>query len=270
MQKKKTVKAAAVGSSKPKSNVKKVAATNQLQLVALRSIHSAQIHDPSDKSNLQLFESISAIGPKTPLSVSPRLDGDFDLIVGVRRYWIMKELGIEFVDCFVIDDPKAAALWKISENLHRNDLSAMDRSQAIRDWNSWLNKPGQDGQVFAGGRGNLGGLAAASRATGISRQELRRAIKISAIETEAKDAIRSAGLSDNQARLLQIASVEPSEQLKKVTEIIAGRKPKVVPTSNPEAREFKTIQRAWEHARPSVRSRFIKDVVAPYMLTEGE
>jgi hypothetical protein len=148
----------------------------------------------------------------------------------------------------VIDDPVAAALWKIGENLHRVELSAMDRSDAITDWTRLLEKHGQVGQVSSGGRGNLGGLAQTSRTTGISRQELRRANKISAIETDAKVAIRSAGLSDNQARLLQIASVEPKEQLKKVNEIIAGREPRDEPVSDPEEQELQMILTAWTRA----------------------
>jgi ParB-like chromosome segregation protein Spo0J len=98
MQAKKTAKGADIDSPKPKSNSKKVVAS-QVKLIALSSIHSTRIHDPSDKSNLQLFESIATIGPKTPLSVSPRPDGDFDVIVGDRRYWIMKDLGLETAQC---------------------------------------------------------------------------------------------------------------------------------------------------------------------------
>jgi hypothetical protein len=255
---------AAAVNDEPNLNGKAVAAS-QVKKVALASIHPTKIQDPFDESNTPLRESIKLIGPQTPLAVSPGPDGGFNLLVGERRYWILKELGYEFADVFVIDDPVVATLWPLAENLHRVELNAMDRAQAMAEWIRLLQQLGQPGQVSSsGGRGNLGGLAEISRKTGVTRQELRRANKISAIEPAAKAAIKSAGLCDNQSLLLQIASVEPSEQAKKVADIVACNGPKDETASGADEREFQIIANAWGRARQSVRARFIAEIVGPY------
>jgi hypothetical protein len=57
-----------------------------------------------------------------------------------------------------------------------------------------------------GGRGNKGGINAATREHGVDRTEAQRSIKIDASAAEAKAAIVDAGLADNQSALLKIAA----------------------------------------------------------------
>ncbi len=66
-------------------------------------------------------------------------------------------------------------------------------------------KPADIRPVSVGGRGNEGGVRAASRGLGLKRTNVQQAIKIASISSEAKDAARKAGLDNNQSALLKVA-----------------------------------------------------------------
>jgi hypothetical protein len=80
-----------------------------------------------------------------------------------------------------------ARLWEISENLHRADLTALERAEQIAEWVKLTGeKLGQVAPVSAkGGRGNEGGVRAAVRDLGIERTEARRAVKLAGLSEEA-------------------------------------------------------------------------------------
>ena len=105
-----------------------------------------------------------------------------------------------------------------AENLHRADLTVQERSAHVAEWIRLTeakevqgappsgDKPAQLGRVSKGGRSKEGGISAATRELGITRQEGQRALKIDSIVPEAKEAAREAGIDDNQSALLTVAS----------------------------------------------------------------
>ena len=57
------------------------------------------------------------------------------LIAGGHRLAAIKTLGQETIECFVVEgDDQRARLWEISENLHRTDLTRLERAEQIAEW----------------------------------------------------------------------------------------------------------------------------------------
>jgi ParB family chromosome partitioning protein len=121
---------------------------------------------------------------------------------------------LKYVDAFNRQSC-APRLWEIAENLHRADLSAMERAEQIAEYARLAKekreseKPAQLAPV-SGGRGNRGGDRQAARDLGLTRDEVRRAERVAAIAPEAKEAARKAGLGDNQSALLRTLQRVPT------------------------------------------------------------
>jgi ParB-like chromosome segregation protein Spo0J len=84
-----------------------------------------------------LAHSIRAIGLMTPLTVVER-DGRYVLIVGRHRLEALRVIGggeDVKVPVRVVDfDDIEARLWTISENLHRTELTALQRAQQVAEF----------------------------------------------------------------------------------------------------------------------------------------
>src|SRR5690606_1189537 len=101
-----------------------------------------------------------------------------------------------------------------SENLHRAELTVLQRDEQISRWIELTTvksevpgveaKPVQAAQV-SGGRGNKGGVSEASRALGIERTDAIRAAKVAALSPNAKLVAQGLGLDDNRSALLEAA-----------------------------------------------------------------
>lgn len=118
-------------------------ASNGYKHIALCKLHSnpnqpRQAWDDGDdeegKTKLErLAESIKAEGILQPLVVTPR-NGSFMIVCGERRYRAAKLLKLSDVPCIVregIDDKMMLEL-AITENLQRQDLTAIDEAKAIK------------------------------------------------------------------------------------------------------------------------------------------
>ncbi len=111
-------------------------------------------------------------------------------------------------------DEAQQRLWEIAENLHRAELTVQERANHIAEWvrltgdasgATCATKPGA-------GQGSKGGIRAAVRELGIDRTEAQRSVKIASVPDEVKKAAREAGIDDNQAALLRVASETSAER----------------------------------------------------------
>jgi ParB family chromosome partitioning protein len=146
------------------------------------------------------------------------------LVYGHHRIEAMRRLGWSWVTCLVLDlDDVDAELSEIAENLHRAELTVLQRDEQVARWIELTavkedlpdseSKPVQPAQV-SGGRGNKGGLSDAARELGIERTDAHRAIKVAALSPEAKAAAVETGLDDNRSALLEAAKEkEPEKQV---------------------------------------------------------
>jgi len=193
----------------------------------------------------RLVESIKAIGLRTPITVrimddfvcadGQKADGVPVLVTGAHRLAAAKRLGWSTIECFMFhpkdgergDDEITAKLWEISENLHRAELSALERSEQIAEWvrlseeRRQLTQPVSIESKREDGKGHRmeSGARAASRELGIDRERVRRAVKIAGLPEEAKRAAEEVGLSDNQSALERAArSSDPVSTIRSISE----------------------------------------------------
>ena len=186
-----------------------------------------------------LKSSIQRIGLKTPITIrltevvdndGDVISDDFLLVTGRHRLKACEELGWETIPAIVIpaDASNAeveARLWYLSENLHRADLTVLERSEMTAEWLDLTaqgaapettvaadafqvetHQPKKAGQ-------KAGGINDAARKLGIDKSTAHRAKKISKISPEAKTKVKELGFDDNQSALLKISAAVPEEQV---------------------------------------------------------
>jgi ParB family chromosome partitioning protein len=84
-----------------------------------------------------------------------------------------------------------AKLWEIAENLHRAELTKLQRDERMAEWIRLTDVS----QVATHQKGQRpGGINAASRELGVDRTDAQRAVKVASLSDEAtQDVIRLAG-----------------------------------------------------------------------------
>jgi ParB-like chromosome segregation protein Spo0J len=181
-----------------------------------------------------LVESIRRVGLLQPIVVL-ETDDWFDLVSGRHRYAACKALGWEFIDCVVLKcDAVDARLSEIAENLHRSELTVLERSEHVAEWARLAGVSGKVGQKLdeakpvqlaqvSGGRGKEGGESAAARELGLDRFQVRRSIAIDKLTDDAKAAAVEMGVDDNQSALLEAAKAPPERQ----AEVLRARSPQI-------------------------------------------
>lgn len=226
-----------------------------------------------DDTVVRLMDSIQRIGLQTPISV--RWVGDsLMLVAGRHRLEAVRRLGWDMVDCTMLtgtDDE--ARMWEIAENLHRAELTVLERDEHIAEWVRLAgNQSAQLAPIEsrrADGRGHRpeGGINAAVRELGVERTAAQRATKVANLSPEAKAAAKETGLDNNQSALLKAAKEAPEEQAAKVRQIAEQRavKPAPAPLNDLETEEqwMTAIMRVWNRAAPQWRERFLETVDTP-------
>jgi ParB family chromosome partitioning protein len=160
-------------------------------------------------------------------------DTGWELVAGGHRLEAARLLEWDLVDVVLAFDEIDAKLITITENLHRAELTVLERSEQVAEWGRLiaekrkrdesvsgqvvqkLSKRGREGE----GRPE-GGISATARDLNISRKEVERSRKIDSISPEAKEAARAEGIDDNQSALLKVAAA-PAEQQVETVEIVA-------------------------------------------------
>lgn len=93
--------------------------------------------------------------------------------------------------------------WEISENLHRAELTALERDGLVAEWVELTGEVStQHVSKPQGGRPE-DGIRRASRDLGLNREDVRRATKVASLSPEAQDVAREVGLDDNRTALLE-------------------------------------------------------------------
>src|SRR5262249_19655570 len=111
---------------------------------AIASVPIDKIHPGARSRSLceasleSLAESIKTIGLQTPISIrEDRRSNEerYILVVGGHRLEACRRLGKGSIDARIIDlDEIDCRLWEISENLHRAELTTLERSNQIAEW----------------------------------------------------------------------------------------------------------------------------------------
>jgi ParB-like chromosome segregation protein Spo0J len=168
-----------------------------------------------------LAESIKAVGQLQPIVLRPQEGVGFYLVAGKHRYFAVKKLGWLSIRATIVEgmDADAALLSEIAENLHRADLTALERSEHLNRWRELtLEANAQVGH--SGGKPDRGHSRTAKE-FGTTRQAVERAEIIDSITPEIKETARAAGLADNQSALLAVAKQPTPEAQTQVIQKIA-------------------------------------------------
>jgi ParB-like chromosome segregation protein Spo0J len=196
----------------------------------------------------ELAQSIRAIGLQTPLTCIVR-DGQHILVAGRNRLEALRLVGCEQAPVRVVDfDDVEAKLWRLSENLHRAELTKLEYDRQVVQYAELLKaKPAapislqheseglvqehqpeaeklrQVGAVY-GGRGNTGGYREAARGLNIPEQTVRRAFQTASLSPEAQEVAVETGLDDNRTALLEAAKERTPEAQTATIRRLAERK----------------------------------------------
>jgi ParB family transcriptional regulator, chromosome partitioning protein len=172
----------------------------------------------------ELVASIRLLGLQSAPTVIDR-NGRYVLVTGRHRLEAMRVIGKDPVPVRIVDfDEIEARLWTISENLHRNELSALDRAEQVAEFVRLSEEVRKAAPVDVGlpaahqpqaaqvahpaKRYEQRGDSLAARDHGLSRDEVRRARTIAALPSVVKDRARSLGVDGNQSALLDAAKAQ--------------------------------------------------------------
>jgi uncharacterized ParB-like nuclease family protein len=219
----------------------------------------------------RLADSIDQIGLRHPITVREKGDR-YILVAGRHRIEAFRKLEREHIPATIVkmtnDD---ARLWEIAENLHRADLSKLERDEQVAEWIKITDRISVQSETKSIGRPE-GGVRAAARALGVDHVDAHRAVRVASLSEEAKNAAREAGLDDNRSALLEAAS-KPT-----VAEQVAAihqrhtQGAKVIkladePLNDLEAAEKQVaaLMSAWNKAGKSAREEFLLRIEQPVM-----
>lgn len=184
------------------------------ETLLIGSIIIPQRHRPVDLDAVKvLAASINNIGLRTPITIRSPNDSECYLVAGRHRLEAAKLLGWSEIECFVLNcSEDEAEMWEISENLHRAELTVVQRSEQVARWAELAARiSSQLATKISKGRPE-GGVNKAARELNLDKDEVHRAVKIANLTPEAKAVAAERGLDDNQSALLTAAKMEPEKQ----------------------------------------------------------
>lgn len=219
----------------------------------------------------RIAESMSRIGLRTPISIKVDVEAEtWTLVAGAHRLAAAKKLGWEWIECFHVDgDETDARMVEIAENLHRAELTAVERDEQVEEWTRLVDRVLR--QVDAKPGRPESGTRRAARELGLSEAAVRRAKKVASLSDEAKQAARDLGLDDNQSALLDAAQESKPEAQVVRLQTRAAQKHADDPLNDFEARERQvaSLMAAWNRASPEARQEFLHRVDRPVMDRAG-
>jgi hypothetical protein len=213
-----------------------------------------------------LVDGIPKDGLRTPLTIR-WLDGVAHLVAGWQRLAALKTLEWDEAPCVCENDELAAQRWQITENLHRGELTKLQRANQTAALLALPRDPaeisGEKVQKKKRGRPE-GGDAKAARTLNVrgktadaKRKNIAEDRQISDIHEDAQQALVDAGLDDNGKALREVADEPTREaQLAKVRALMNGSGNNGPSTSGDDADEtddgeplLAVLKRAWRKAK---------------------
>lgn len=207
----------------------------QISTLLIDEIMVPQGRELDPETVASMATSIEQLGLLTPIAVFADDEG-YRVISGRHRLAAMRSIGKEQIEALVYYDltDVQIRLSEIVENLHRAELSALQRAEQISEYTKlmWERRKEGGAQVghhpsnVKGSSGRESGDSAAARDLGISRQAVQRSVTIANIDPAAKGAAKEAGFDDNQQALLKIGAAPKEQQAIIVTELVEKNRAK--------------------------------------------
>jgi ParB-like chromosome segregation protein Spo0J len=213
----------------------------------------------------RLADSIDKIGLRHPITVREKGD-KYQLVAGRHRMEACRKLGRDFVPATIVkmtnDD---ARLWEIAENLHRADLTKLERDEQVAEWIKITERVSR--QVDAKPGRPEGGVRAAARELGVDEADARRAVNVASLSDEAKEAARDNDLDNNRSALL--AASRETTPAAQVARIVNYKTPRIaddpLDSSGVLEGQVAALMAAWNKASKDAREEFLLRIDAPIM-----
>ena len=110
--------------------------SQQIQEIRLNKIHHSKLNprlDVNTKELSELAETIREVGLLQPIVVRPLRNGEYEVVIGERRYRAAKQAGLRTVRAFVRDYTDEEVLeLNLIENIQRTDLSAVEKGNCCK------------------------------------------------------------------------------------------------------------------------------------------
>jgi len=170
----------------------------------------------------RLAQSIEQVGLRHPITVK-RKGEKYLLIAGRHRLEACKKIGREHIAASIVSmNNDEARLWEIAENLHRAELSNIERAESIEEWRQITERVSNRLTPHGGKQPSEAGYRKTAEALGISHETVRNSEKIAKIDPDAKRAATQAGTTSVR-ELVEVAKEPPSQQAAKVHELAVKR-----------------------------------------------
>ena len=185
-----------------------------------RKLDEGKVHSIAD--------SFLQIGQLQPITVA-RENGNYYLIAGLHRLEAAKLLDWQAVDAIVFSgDTIEAELAEIDENLMRNDLTVLEQGEHLQRRNEILEAMGKRRE--AGRYPSNDEIVSPLKTTediakevGLSKRSAQQRTQIARdIVPAVKELIRDTPIADSTTQLLELARMEPDEQLEVAKQSIDG------------------------------------------------
>jgi len=222
----------------------------------------------------------------TPIMIRPTPNGKrpYELIAGAHRYRAIELLdGDEEIDAVIVSaDKEEAAILEVSENIFRNELTALDRAMAVQLYrDSWEKKYGkvQRGKPKSSKSANLadlvqkeaeGGFATScADRLGLSKRAVERSTQIvTKLPKDLRQKLQGTPAANNQSQLEKLVKLPP-EKLKKAAEVIETVKGDVAAAIDVledkkkvnrtrDEKLLSTLIDTWGRCSPKVRKQFME------------
>jgi hypothetical protein len=211
--------AAAPGATKP-----------VLERIALDDVFVPEGRRPVDQEKVaKLADGMTQLGLLQPILITYSEGGRIRLVAGAYRLAAARKLGWSHINAAFVDgNDVRLRLAEIAENLHRVELTRLERGELEAEWvrlTAEQEVSGKDFQKPQGGRPE-GGTSKAARELPIpgktddsKRKHLDDSIKINSMSAEAKAAAREVGLDNNRTALIAAAKeTGPKKQVEALKE----------------------------------------------------
>lgn len=105
-----------------------------IQMISIADLHPHKDNPRKDLGDLsELTESIKVNGIFQNLTVTPRPEGGYTVIIGHRRMEAAKLAGLTELPCAVVDmDERTQLSTMLLENMQRSDLTTYEQAQGFQ------------------------------------------------------------------------------------------------------------------------------------------
>ena len=186
-----------------------------IRQIPISELHAFEGHPfrvVDDEEMQKVVDSVAKFGVLTPLIARPDPDGGYEIISGHRRMHASELAGIETVPVIVREmDDDEAIICMVDANLQRENILPSERAWAYRMKMDALNHQGISREGTSTQVGwKLETAAMIGAATGESKNQVRRFIRLTELLPELLDMVDSKQIAFNPA--VEISYLKPDEQ----------------------------------------------------------